>query len=293
MIEHLIGEIEKRIRGKRLQVKLCIAGFLANGHILIEDIPGVGKTTLAKSVAQALGLEFKRVQFTSDLLPSDILGINYFDAKSSSFILKKGAIFSEFLLADEINRATPKTQSALLEALEERQVTIDTKSLPLPHNFFVIATQNPLEDSGTFKLPQSQIDRFIISFSLGYPDSANERDILLNRHNDEAIESLDSQTIDTLRQKSHNVHVSDKLIDYIMSIVDFTRQSQIFEYGLSTRGALALVSMSRAWALIEERDYVIDDDVATILPYVIRHRLKPINNDVDSLDEIYKAVNRY
>lgn len=292
MIKQILSEIETVIQGKEKQIKLSLAAFLAKGHILIEDIPGVGKTTLAKTVATVLGLHFNRIQFTSDLLPSDILGVNYFDTKASLFIFKKGPIFSEFILADEINRATPKTQSALLEAMEENQVTIEGKSMALPHPFFVIATQNPVEESGTFLLPHSQIDRFMISLSLGYPDQEAEKSILLRSSQPKSPKSFEKEAVISLQKSVSNIHVSENLVHYILFILEFTRQSGLFEYGISTRGALALIEISKAWAFIQGRDYVIDDDVSEVLPYVISHRLQAKNNHINALDEIYKHVNR-
>lgn len=275
-INTIIGEVEKHIKGKREKVQLCMCAFLADGHILVEDLPGVGKTSLAKVFSRALGLKYSRVQFTSDLLPSDILGINYFDTKSSSFQFRPGPIFSQFLLADEINRATPKTQSALLEAMEEHQVSIDSKTMKLPYPFFVMATKNPFEEVGTFELPSSQLDRFAISFSLGYPDKESERSILsLSSALDlDDIKGVEISVLNTLRQAVKEVHISEALLDYLQEILSFTRHSGLYINGLSTRGAIALSKLSRAWALIQGRDYVIPSDIAFLLPFVSAHRLK-------------------
>jgi len=275
-INTIIDEIEKRIVGKREKIQLALCAFLANGHLLIEDLPGVGKTTLAKVFSRVLGLEYSRVQFTSDLLPSDILGINYFDTTSSSFRFKQGPIFSQFLLADEINRATPKTQSALLEAMEEHQISIDGKTMPLPEPFFVMATKNPYEEVGTFELPSSQLDRFAISFSLGYPDQKAERSILSSSAQLELgqLQSIDLETINILREAVDKIHISDDLLDYLQEILAFTRDSGLYTQGISTRGALALSRLSKAWALIQDRDYVIPSDLVFLLPYVTAHRLK-------------------
>jgi MoxR-like ATPase len=292
MFNEIIKEVEKRIKGKNLQVKLALAAFLAKGHILLEDIPGVGKTTLAKTLSEVLGLEFNRIQFTSDLLPSDIIGVNYFDTNSSKFIFKEGPIFTEFLLADEINRTTPKTQSALLESMEESQVTIDGKARKLPNDFFVIATQNPLEEMGTFGLPHSQVDRFMISLSLGYPDKDSEKRILLNMHLED-VKSFSKEEIDTIRDSIEDVKVNENLVNYLLNIITYTRESGLFEYGISTRGGIALLKIAKAWAVIHNRDYVIDDDIVEVLPYVINHRLKPKNSEIDAVNEIFKFVNKY
>jgi len=275
-INTIINEIEKRIVGKREKVQLALCAFLANGHLLIEDLPGVGKTTLAKVFSRVLGLEYSRVQFTSDLLPSDILGVNYFDTTSSSFRFKKGPIFSQFLLADEINRATPKTQSALLEAMEEHQISIDGNTITLPEPFFVMATKNPFEEVGTFELPSSQLDRFAISFSLGYPDQKSERDILSksSQLNLDELQSVELSVIHELREAVNTIHISDDLLDYLQEILAFTRESGLYMQGISTRGALALTRLAKAWALIQDREYVIPSDLVFLLPYVTAHRLK-------------------
>ncbi|MFC2073962.1 AAA family ATPase [Campylobacterota bacterium] len=275
-INYIIDEIEKRIVGKREKIQLALCAFLANGHLLIEDLPGVGKTTLAKVFSRVLGLEYSRVQFTSDLLPSDILGVNYFDTTSSSFRFKKGPIFSQFLLADEINRATPKTQSALLEAMEEHQISVDGNTMPLPEPFFVMATKNPYEEVGTFELPSSQLDRFAISFSLGYPDKEAERSILGSSAQLalDQLQSVDINVINELRSSVNQVHISDDLLDYLQEILAFTRDSGLYVQGISTRGALALSRLAKAWALIQNRDYVIPSDLVFLLPYVTAHRLK-------------------
>lgn len=276
MINTIIDEVEKHIKGKREKVQLCLCAFLADGHILVEDLPGVGKTSLAKVFSRTLGLEYSRIQFTSDLLPSDILGINYFDTKSSSFQFRPGPIFSQFLLADEINRATPKTQSALLEAMEEHQVSIDSKTIKLPSPFFVMATKNPFEEVGTFELPSSQLDRFAISISLGYPNKEAERSILnlsAPLHLND-LQSVDISVLNTLKEAVNAVHLSDALLDYLQEILSFTRHSGLYISGISTRGAMALSRLSKAWAVIQGRDYVIPSDIAFLLPFVSAHRLK-------------------
>jgi MoxR-like ATPase len=290
-IDSIIDEIEKRIVGKREKIQLALCAFLSDGHLLIEDLPGVGKTTMAKVFSRVLGLEYSRVQFTSDLLPSDILGINYFDMTNSTFQFKKGPVFSQFLLADEINRATPKTQSALLEAMEEHQISIDGKTMKLPEPFFVMATKNPFEEVGTFELPSSQLDRFAISFSLGYPDQKAERSILAassQLHLDE-LKSIDPLVIDQLKEAVQKVHISDNLLDYLQEILRFTRESGLYTTGVSTRGALSLSRLAKAWALIQDRDYVIPADIAFLLPFVTAHRLKSKEGSM-SPDEIANEI---
>jgi MoxR-like ATPase len=292
-IQSIITAIESVIQGKRDKIELALSAFLAKGHLLIDDLPGVGKTTLAKTMAQVLGLRYNRIQFTSDLLPSDILGINYYDTNSAAFVFKKGAIFSQFLLADEINRASPKTQSALLEAMEESQVSVDGATHPLPEPFFVVATKNPFEEVGTFELPSSQLDRFMISFSLGYPDAKAERSIL--RSNTKVIanlEPLSLEIIQELRLKASNVHLSESLLDYLQDIIRFSRESGLFYSGLSTRAALALSDVSKAYAFIQGRDYVTPEDVKTMLPFVSAHRLHLISHTTheSSSDLILNAL---
>jgi len=275
-INTIIDEVERHIKGKREKVQLALCAFLADGHILIEDLPGVGKTSLAKVFSRVLGLDYSRVQFTSDLLPSDILGLNYFDTKNSSFQFRPGPIFSQFLLADEINRATPKTQSALLEAMEEHQVSIDSKTMKLPYPFFVMATKNPFEEVGTFELPSSQLDRFAISFSLGYPDKTAERSILnLSSQLDlDDLQSIDISVINDLKKAVKAVHISEALLDYLQEILSFSRESGLYVNGISTRGAIALSKLSKAWAVIQGRDYVIPSDISFLLPFVSAHRLR-------------------
>jgi len=295
LIEKVIAECSNIIVDKELQIKLSLATFFAGGHILIEDIPGVGKTTLAKTLSHVLGLDYARVQFTSDLLPSDILGVNYYDTKEASFTFKKGPVFTQFLLADEINRASSKTQSALLEAMEERYVTIDGKSIALPFPFFVIATKNPFEEIGTYELPSSQLDRFAISFSLGYPSAKAEREIL-KKENTASINDLESLTeaqLQSIFKTYQSIFLSDDILDFIQEILAFTRNSGLYKVGLSTRSALILVNIAKGWALIHGRDYVIPDDINTILPYITHHRLNAIEgrkNPMEIADEILKNV---
>lgn len=272
----IVDAIEADLLGKRHAITLTLAAFFARGHVLLEDIPGVGKTTLAKRFAAAMGLSFGRIQFTSDLLPSDILGVNYYDQKNGEFVLKKGPIFTQFLLADEINRSMPKTQSALLEAMEEHHVTIDGKTHPLPAPFFVIGTQNPHEEVGTFVLPHSQLDRFICSFGIGYPDRDAEREVLsgMQRKPDAGHTALSSDALFQYMQRADSVSFSDALLDYLQQLIAFSRESGLFEYGLSTRGTLALGGMVRSWAMLHGREFATPDDVQAVAAEVCAHRLR-------------------
>jgi len=281
LINTIIDEIEKVVIGKRDKIELAMAAFLSGGHLLIEDMPGVGKTTLAKAMAHVLGLEFGRIQFTSDLLPADIIGVNYFDVKSGEFLFKKGPIFSSVLLADEINRATPKTQSALLEAMAERQVSVENTTYALPEPFFVIATKNPYEESGVFTMPSSQLDRFVCTISLGYADKVSEREILRQGAERRAadLKSFEKEAVMQLLSLSQDIHVSDDILDLVQNIIEVSREHGLFAYGLSTRGALALLQLSKAYAVIRGREFVIPNDVTDVLEPVVIHRLELINRD--------------
>jgi MoxR-like ATPase len=257
---------------------LCLACLLARGHLLIEDIPGVGKTTLAHALAQTLGLSYQRVQFTSDLLPADIIGVSIFDRAANRFEFQHGPIFAQLVLADEVNRATPKAQSALLEAMEEQQVTVDGRSYPLPEPFFVVATQNPIDQVGTFPLPESQLDRFLMRIELGYPDAAHERQLLMGQDRRELLATLGTILLPAdlakLQQAVSQVHVAPALLDYVQALVAFTRASGRFVCGLSPRAAIGLLYASRSWALIEGRSSVLPEDVQAILPALVAHRLR-------------------
>ncbi len=273
----IIDTIETHLVGKRETIALSLATFFAGGHLLLEDIPGVGKTTLAKQLSQVLGLDFGRIQFTSDMLPSDILGVNYYSQKEGAFIFKKGPIFTSFLLADEINRSMPKTQSALLQAMEEGTISIDGTLYTLPKPFFVIGTQNPHEEAGTFPLPNSQLDRFMCSFGIGYPDKGSERKILKGKttHHDALSGTLfTSEQIAMYMKQASMVTLSDTLLDFLQSIIAFTRESGLFEYGLSTRGALSLAAMVKSWAMLQGRTYATADDLQAVTSVVASHRLK-------------------
>ena len=269
-----IGQI---IVGKTLQIRQSLTCLLAGGHLLIEDAPGVGKTTMAHAIAISMGLPFRRIQFTSDLLPSDVIGVSVYERNSGQFIFHPGPIFTEVLLADEINRASPKTQSALLEAMEESQVSTDGLSRPLPQPFFVIATQNPLHQVGTFPLPESQLDRFLMCISLGYPDRAAERSLLAGEARRDMLKSLDAtaRPADLLaaQAEAKKVYVSAALLDYVQALIAHTRASGKYAEGLSPRGGLALLAAARAWAWLDGREHVIPEDVQNIMPCVAGHRL--------------------
>lgn len=270
--------VNQVVLGKEAQVRLALTCLLANGHLLIEDFPGMGKTTLSHTLAKVLGLSFQRIQFTSDLLPSDILGTSVFDKDSGLFVFHPGPIFAELVLADEINRATPKSQSALLEAMEEGQVTIEGATRPLPEPFFVIATQNPSSQGGTFALPESQLDRFLMRLSLGYPAQAAERALLLGEARRDLLPRLQPilshVELSALQHQARQVRCSDALIDYVLRLVTATRNQAQFAWGLSPRASLALLSAARAWALLAGRDYGVPEDVQAVLPAVAGHRLR-------------------
>ena len=276
----IIHATSQVILGKQTQVKLSLSCLLAGGHLLIEDLPGMGKTTLAHTLAHVLGLGFRRSQFTSDLLPADIIGVSVFDRSSSAFQFHPGPVFTNVLLADEINRATPKTQSALLEAMEEQQITVDGETHALPKPFFVIATQNPKHHIGTFPLPESQLDRFLMRISLGYPDAESERALLKNQagRGMQVNAVCDTNTLTNLQQSVKNVHVSEQLLDYLQDLILHTRSQ--FATGLSPRAGLGLRQCAQAWALIEGRDFVLPEDVQAVFASVVTHRLATDNADV-------------
>ncbi len=271
------------IVGKTLQIRQSLTCLLAGGHLLIEDAPGVGKTTLAHAIAISLGLPFRRIQFTSDLLPSDVIGVSVYERTSGQFVFHPGPIFTEVLLADEINRASPKTQSALLEAMEESQVSTDGLSRPLPQPFFVIATQNPLSQVGTFPLPESQLDRFLMCISLGYPDRAAERTLLAGEARRDMMKTLGAvaRPGDLLAAQSEvkRVFVSPALLDYVQALMAHSRSSGKYAEGLSPRGGLALLAAARAWAWLDGREHVIPEDVQNVLPAVAGHRLHAMSRD--------------
>ncbi|MBU2489405.1 MAG: MoxR family ATPase [Proteobacteria bacterium] len=276
--EGLIREIGRVVLGKEREIRLALTCLFADGHLLIEDMPGIGKTTLAKVLARCLGLDFARIQCTSDMLPGDILGTSVFDRNKGSFVFHPGPVFTQVLLADEINRATPKTQSALLEAMEERQVTTEGETRPLPSPFFVIATQNPFEHSGTFPLPESQFDRFLIRINLGYPGRGAENQLLrqggARNMLPSASTSLSPLEVLAIQEQVNQVHVSDALLEYVQDLLDFTRNGGLFATGLSPRAGLAILQAARAWALLSGRDHGLPEDVQAVLPWVTAHRLR-------------------
>jgi MoxR-like ATPase len=276
-IDRVVRQVGSVILGKETQIRLALACLLARGHLLIEDIPGVGKTTLAHALATALGLSFQRIQFTSDLLPADILGVSIYNRDNGTFQFHPGPIFTQVVLADEVNRATPKAQSALLEAMEEHQVTIDGETRKLPAPFFVIATQNPSYQVGTFPLPESQLDRFLMRIQLGYPGADAERELLSGQDRRDLLEQLTAclrgEELAQLQQEVQTIHVSPALLDYVQALVSHTRTSADFANGLSPRAALALLHAARAWALMENRSHVVPEDVQAVLPGVVSHRL--------------------
>lgn len=291
-------QVSEIVVGKDLQIRQALVCLLAGGHLLIEDVPGVGKTTLAHALAISLGLQFNRQQFTSDLLPADVVGISIFDREKNGFVFHPGPIFTQVLLADEINRATPKAQSALLEAMEERQVTSDGVTRSLPQPFFVIATQNPAHQIGTFPLPESQMDRFLMCLSLGYPDAASERALLMGEDRRALLKSMKMamQPADLIAAQAElkNIHVSATLIDYIQALAQASRQNGMFAEGLSPRATIALLQAARAWAAMEGRNHVIPEDVQAVLVPVAAHRLRALKaiagNALSSRDMVLQLM---
>jgi len=277
-LDLVIQSASNIILGKEQQIRLSLCCLLTGGHLLIEDIPGVGKTTLAHTLAKLMGLEYQRIQFTSDLLPSDIIGATIYNPEQHEFSFHQGAIFNQMILADEINRATPKAQSALLEAMEERQVTVEGHTYPLPRPFFVIATQNPSHQLGTFPLPESQLDRFLMRIQLGYPDHKAERELLTGQSRYHLIETLEAQLpaekLLQIQQAVNSIYVSPALLDYLQALINFTRESDEYQTGLSPRAGLALLSAAKAWAYMQRRESVIPEDVQAVLAPVAGHRLR-------------------
>ncbi len=281
VIQEFLASAEQSILGKQTETKLALCCFLSHGHLLIEDVPGMGKTTFAKTMAKLLDLSFARIQFTNDLMPSDLIGIQIFDAKEGKFNLIHGPIFHQFILADELNRGTPKTQSALLEAMEERQITLDGDTVNLPHPFFVVATQNPRSQIGTHHLPESQLDRFMMKIKIGYPEALYEKQIISSDDHTENYHKLKPAitpgALADLYEAVKNVKVSDKLLDYVLRLLNHSRGSNSFQ-GLSPRAGRDIIKAAKAWAYIHGRDYVLPDDVQIIVPSVISHRLAPFQN---------------
>jgi MoxR-like ATPase len=277
-IDKAIDAIGNIILGKENAIRLALTCLIAKGHLLIEDTPGVGKTTLAHTLAKVLGLDYQRIQFTSDLLPADILGVSVYNRDTSKFNFHPGPIFSNIILADEINRATPRTQSALLEPMAEHQVTVESETRDLPELFFVIATQNPTNQIGTFPLPESQLDRFLMCIELGYPDNNAERELLKGKNRKDLLADLQASLSITdllkLQQQVEQVHVSDAILDYLQSLLDYSRTSGSYIHGLSPRAGIAILSAAKAWAVLNSQQYILPEDVQAVLPSVIGHRLQ-------------------
>ncbi|WP_439588891.1 AAA family ATPase [Hydrogenophaga sp.] len=281
-IQLLLNQLNTVIVGKSQQVSDCVACLLAGGHLLIEDVPGVGKTTLAHALARSFGLQFSRVQFTADLMPSDLVGVSIYERGREDFVFHPGPVFAQVLLADEINRASPKTQSALLEAMEEKQVTVEGETRALPEPFFVIATQNPHDQLGTYALPESQLDRFHMRLSIGYPDRAAERELLRGQDRRDMLErmppALTPADLSDLQHTVSQVHTAEPVLEYLQDLVAATRSGRWFAQGLSPRAALAVVRSAKAQAYLNGRDYVAPDDIAAILPQTVSHRLIPVRD---------------
>jgi MoxR-like ATPase len=290
----IIDDLSSVIFGKKQQIKLALTCLFSEGHLLIEDLPGMGKTTLSHALAAVLGLSYQRIQFTSDLLPADILGTNVFNANEHTFTFHKGPIFSQVVLADEINRAGPKTQSALLEAMEEQQVTVDGTKYTLPNPFFVIATQNPLYQSGTYPLPESQLDRFLMRLSLGFPPKEAEKQLILNikpRDYSQLPQRIDAKQLQQIQTLINQIVISSPVIDYIIELVTHTRQSAAFAGSLSPRASMALAKAAKSWAFIEGREFVTPDDVQAVFASVCQHRLGLHNESGEAqVNEILKTV---
>ena len=281
-LQALLNQLNTVIVGKPAQVRDCVACLLAGGHLLIEDVPGVGKTTLAHALSRSFGLQFSRVQFTADLMPSDLSGVSIYERQKESFVFHPGPVFAQVLLADEINRASPKTQSALLEAMEEKQVTVEGATRPLPVPFFVIATQNPHDQLGTYALPESQLDRFHMRISLGYPDRAAERELLRGNDRREMVEKLSAllapHELRELQQQVQKVHAAEPLLNYLQDLIAATRSGRWFLQGLSPRAGIAVMRAARAQAFLDGRDYVAPDDISAVLPQTTAHRLIPVSD---------------
>lgn len=290
-VEEAVAEIGKVVLGKDRQIQLALCCLFAGGHLLLEDKPGMGKTTLSQALALTIGLQYSRIQFTSDLLPADILGVSVYDQNTAQFIYHQGPIFNHLILADEINRTTPKTQSALLEAMEEGRVSVDGNTRLLPQPFFVIATQNPVSFSGTYPLPESQLDRFLMRLTMGYPDPAAERELLLNtdqRANLQFIKQcLSAADVQKIQASNAGIQATDTLLDYVQRLVAYTRQDNRFSFGLSPRGAQALMRCARTWALMHDRKHVLPEDVQMVLPAVVDHRLRSVSDTTGRNAEAY------
>ena len=294
LADQVVRQVGQIILGKDQEIRLAFACLLARGHLLIEDVPGVGKTLLARSLALALGFDYRRIQFTSDILPADIIGVSIFDQNTSTFKFNRGPLFAELVLADEVNRATPKSQSALLEAMEEQQITVDGETYKLPDPFFVIATQNPSHQIGTFPLPESQLDRFLMRIGLGYPAEPMERELLSGPDRRAALGTIESviskQEIAEIQVAARDIHVSDAILDYTQALVRFTRQAPELELGLSPRGAVDLISAARCWAMISGHDGVHPEDIKAVFSAVASHRLRSRNDTSQSQPDVAAFV---
>ena len=282
-LDKIVEEISHVILGEEKAIRLSLTCLLARGHLLIEDLPGMGKTTLTHVLANILGLDYQRIQFTSDLLPADILGVSIFNRESSSFSFHPGPVFSQLILADEINRATPRAQSALLEAMEESQVTVEGETRPLPKPFFVIATQNPSNQVGTFPLPESQLDRFTMRIELGYPDNMAERELLKGCDRRELLKNItpviNSERLIEMQKQAESIHVSDALLDYLQDLLEYSRRSADYVNGLSPRAGLSVLRCARTWALMQGHPQVLPEDIQQVLPSIISHRLTKVQDD--------------
>ena len=293
-LERVMRQVGAIVLGKDRQIRFCLSCLLARGHLLLEDIPGVGKTTLAHALAKSLGLEFQRIQFTSDLLPADVLGVSIFERDTGQLRFQRGPIFSQLVLADEINRAPPKAQSALLEAMEEHQVTLDGRTMKLPDPFFVVATQNPQDHAGTFPLPESQLDRFLMRVHLGFPDPQMERELLNGAARRDLIDQLrpamNPERLRALQERVQSIHASGALLDYVQALIAHTRVNAGFRHGLSPRAAIALLRAARAWALLDGRDAVLPEDVQAVLEAVVGHRISAREDRVPASVRLLEAV---
>ena len=290
LTDKVLKELDNVVLGKKSEIRLAFCCLLARGHLLIEDLPGMGKTSLSHALATALGLSYQRVQFTSDMLPADLLGLSIFDKELQQFVFHPGPVFTQVLLADEINRGSPRTQSALLEAMAECQVSLDGVTRQLPEPFFVIATQNPQDQSGTFALPESQLDRFLMRIELGYPDKAAERAMLLRSETPRVTPQLDKETMVQLQQQANAVSVSEPVLDYLLALVGETRQPGIVPNPLSPRAAQGLLAASKAWALLADRDYLLPDDIQAVFAPVAEHRLRSGQGQFGSQSSLSRAL---
>ncbi len=292
-IANLISQANQVLLGKETRIKLALSTLFANGHLLINDIPGVGKTTLANLIARLFGLQYQRIQFTSDLLPADVTGVSIFNPRNNEFEFHPGPVFGQIILVDEINRATPKSQSALLEAMEERQVSVEGKTWPLPSPFFVIATQNPMEHAGTFPLPESQLDRFMLSIDLGYPDHNSEREMLQKADPRLKLEKIQpvisAQSLAAIQDQVAQVYCSGALLDYLQALIEFSRHSEKFVTGYSPRAGMAILKAAKAWAFIAGRNAVIPEDIQVIIPSTVHH-LRGTTSTIDAHQDLLKQV---